>query len=199
MFNLIKEKLLKKQAEYEYLQDQLKATMLSLKSHNIELTDTIESLTIVREVSKITQENLSYKISEIVNTALDSIFPDKYIFEVEFVDKNNRTSAEIYLKSGEDKIDIMTSTGGGLINIVAFALRITLLSIQTQPNRKILILDEPFSCVSVDMQNKISALLQQLSTKLNIQFVIVSHTQEIISDSDNCIHITQERGVSKCT
>ena len=131
-----------------------------------------------------TQREVSETLSVIITSALKSVFPDDYECVIEFTG----SGAKLYLKKGEDIIeDPINSVGGGVIDIASFAARVAFIFLSG--SSRTLIADEPFKAVSSDLRVKIPEMLQLLSEKLGVQFIIVSHLQEIIEGADNVVFI----------
>ena len=142
---------------------------------------------IVQTVAEQTQKKIEYHISNLVSMALASVFPEPYEFALRFVQRRNKTEADLlFMKDGNegDPVDI---SGGGALDVASFALRVAIWSIK--PTRNTLILDEPGKFISRDLQEKFSGMIKHLSTKLGIQFIIVSHVPEIQESADKVFEI----------
>ena len=59
------------------------------------------------------------------------------------------------------------------------------------------ILDEGMKWLSRDLQPKAGEILQELSQKLNLQFIMVSHSPDMIASSDKVYEVSQKEGISK--
>lgn len=149
---------------------------------------------IVQDVAKKTQENIRGHIETIVELALDTCFPDTYSFLLEFETKHGRTDAGIYLLRNGERIDPMESTGGGVVDILTFALRIACWTLSKTDN--VIILDEPFKFLSAGLRPMAGEILQKISHKLEIQFILVTHDESIIDAADRIFEVTQSEGVS---
>ena len=73
----------------------------------------------------------------------------------------------------------MTAAGGGVVDVAAFALRLSCYLIMSPRPEPVIILDEPFRFVSKEYQGQVAELLEELSAKLGLQFVIVTHEEEL--------------------
>jgi DNA repair exonuclease SbcCD ATPase subunit len=62
--------------------------------------------------------------------------------------------------------------------------------------RAIQVLDEPAKFLSRDMQDKASEMLKELSEKLGIQMILVSHIPEMISAADEVVQVELKGGNS---
>ena len=157
-----------------------------------------EAQTFLQLVAKETQEKIRFRLEDIVNLALTSVFGTKYRFEIRFEMKRGQTEAELVLWDGENEMDPMEANGGGLTELLSFVLRISLLIISK--NRRVLILDEPFRCVSDDLLDVVYALLKRLSEELGIQIIMVTHQQEQALSYANVIYeVKQSKGVAEAS
>ena len=124
-----------------------------------------------------------------------SVFPDPYEFQLRFVQRRNKTEADlIFLKNGNETDDLINTAGGGAVDIASFALRIALWSIKR--TRSVMIIDEAFRFLSLDLQQKASDMIKQISTKLGLQIIMVSHLPEIVTSADRIINIEYKNGES---
>jgi DNA repair exonuclease SbcCD ATPase subunit len=150
---------------------------------------------IVQIVSAKTQQKLEYQISNLVSSALSSVFADPYAFTLRFVQRRNKTEADlIFTKSNNETDDLINTAGGGAVDIASFALRIALWSIKR--SRPIMIIDEAFRFLSLDLQEKASDMIKEISSKLGIQIIMVSHLPGMIQCADRVVEIKYENGES---
>lgn len=152
---------------------------------------------IIQDVARQTQEELKFHVQDIVSLALAAVFPDPYTFEIDFVIRRNKTEADLFLVRDGERIDPLTASGGGVVDVVSFALRVTLWTLSKA--RGTIILDEPFRFVSRDLQSKAGEMMKQLSKKLDLQFIMVTHNPDMIDAADNVLTVVQEDGVSRLT
>ena len=119
-------------------QTQVQGLLQSLKDHEM-------ASAILLNVAKKTQQELAYRLSNLVSTCLSSVFHEPYEFEVSYVDRRGKTEVEFYLtRDGMSLDNPILSVGGGVVDVVAFGLRVSCLCLSTPPLRRVLILDEPF-------------------------------------------------------
>jgi len=145
---------------------------------------------IVREVAKMTQDQLEYRVSEIATLALSTIFPGRYKVSLKFVEKRGKTEAEIKLTDPDgNDMDAMDSNGGGVVDIMAFALRLSLWSLNKNKTRPFIVLDEPFQHLSKDLHPKAGRLLHELSRKLELQIVVVTQESAVTEFADRTFEV----------
>lgn len=165
---------------------------------NIIHTESLEKVSVVLKiVAGETQSYLKIHIDNIVSLALDSVFPNKYTFTLNFVERRGTIEADILLIRKEVEIDPMSTVGGGVVDILAFSLQIAVWSLRN--SAPTIVLDEPFRNLSKDLQQKASEMLKELATRLKIQFIIISHEDGIINSADKYFKVTQINGVSEVT
>jgi len=151
---------------------------------------------IIREVGLKTQEQLQYHISDITSMALEAVFDDPYELVVEFVQRRNKTECDLLFQRDGQRIDPISASGVGAIDVAAFALRIASWSMQTPRKRNVIILDEPFRYLSVGYQGAASRMLKELSDRLDIQFIIITHEPTLTQYADRTFTVKLKKGVS---
>lgn len=145
---------------------------------------------VIQTVAKLTQQELEFHISELVTLALRSVFPLPYRMVVKFELRRSRSEADLLLEDPEGNVvSPMDSVGGGVVDVAAFALRVSLWSLQRPRPRPILILDEPFRFLSQDLQPKASQMLHEISRKLKMQFLIVTHEENLVEAADKIFRV----------
>ena len=94
------------------------------------------------------------------------------------------------------KVDPLTASGGGAVDIASFALRVASWSMQLKRSRPILLLDEPFRYVSADLLPKASAMLKEVSVKLGLQIIMVTHSEELMAEADKIFETHIRKGIT---
>lgn len=181
----------------ESLEQRLSDNECKIKKYNKAIKNLEDAAIILKIVAQQTQEELQYRISEIVTLALNSVFEDDWTFNIDFVFKRGKTEAEIYIEKNGEKYNPMDDMGGGIVDVVSFALRIMAWTLQTPQSNNTIVLDEPFRFLSKDMQVKAGVMLKELSDKLNLQFIIVTHEESLIECADRIFTVTQKNGKSE--
>lgn len=182
-FQVIKDKFNQKKTEKKLNEIALSAEKVKLANLKQYETNAIQARAILQRIAKNTQQNIEDKFSELVTLAVQSVFQNDYEFRIRFIEKRGKTECECFIvTNGVDECEIISESGGGLADIVSFGTRIAFWSLNKK-TRPIFFLDEPIKFLhSSDYQENFSELLQVLSTKLGIQFIIVSDQQNIHAD-----------------
>lgn len=153
----------------------------------------------LQKVAQETQEQLKIHVEDIVQLALDAMFPDKYTFEIQFNIAYGKTTAELVFISKQSGhiVDPMIASGGGVVDVCSFALRLACWTLSRGVD-KVIILDEPFRFVSKNLQERAGTLLKELSLKLGIQIILTTHLDALIDAADKTINVKLDRqGVSQ--
>lgn len=152
---------------------------------------------VMKQVALSTQRQLQYHISDIATMALEAVFPDPYSLVAEFVQRRNKTECDLYFERDGERLDPISASGGGAVDVASFALRVASLSMENPKPRRTLILDEPFRYLSADLLPKASDMLSQISKKLGLQIIMVTHSEELIEGADRVFEVSQRKGITK--
>ena len=153
---------------------------------------------IIKEVGLRTQEQLQFQISDITSLALDAVFPDDpYELKVDFIQRRNKTECDLFFIRDGKEIDPMTASGGGAVDVAAFALRVASWSMKNPKTRPVIVLDEPMRFLSSDRQEQAALMIQKISQKLGIQFIIVTHEEALTQYADQIIKVNKKGKFSK--
>jgi DNA repair exonuclease SbcCD ATPase subunit len=176
--------------------EELSTTKKQRGDNLILLEKTEKARAITQLVAEETQKKIEFHISNLVSMAIAAVYPDNpYEFKLRFVLRRNKTEADLIFAKGENETDdILNAGGGGPADVAAFALRIASWSLKK--TRNVFILDEPFKCISLDKQEKCSEMLKEISDKLNVQIIIISHLEELVGSADKVIEVTNVDGIS---
>jgi DNA repair exonuclease SbcCD ATPase subunit len=181
------------------IQKQLQETKELKKFSEKKLRLIEEAQIFLQKVAQNTQEKLKFQIEDIVNLALESVFPNEYLFQMNFNVSRGKTEAELVFqdKRTGQTIDPMEASGGGVVDLTCFALRISAFALESGTDN-LIILDEPFKFISRDLQERAGEILKKLSEKMKLQIIMVTHIPEFIEVADKVFEVRKnEKGVSR--
>ena len=166
--------------EYLLIRRQYKTEKKDLVSLAETSTHIEEAQIIAQQVAQIIQQKAHDQIAGVVSKCLESVFGDVYGFKIRFERKRGRTEAVLLLtKDGNEIEDPMDNDSGGVVDVAAFALRLSCLVLNKPPLRRILLLDEPFKFVSEEYLERIQMLLEKLAEEFKVQIIQVTHIDEL--------------------
>lgn len=182
------------QAQVSKTIDSLKEAIKSIRK---DLRRHEQAREIIKTVGLSTQQQLQYHISDITSLALEAVFDDPYKLIVEFIQRRNKTECDLLFERDGERMNPLTASGGGAVDVAAFALRIASWSMQNPRSRNTIILDEPMRFLSEDRQEKASMMLKELSDKLGVQFIIITHEPILTEHADKIFKVSIKKGKSK--
>lgn len=159
---------------------------LEKKKQDIELARVL-----IREVGFKTQEQLQYHISDITSLALSAVFEDPYELKVSFVQRRDKMECDLTFTRAGVELDPLNSSGYGAVDVASLALRVASWSMQRPRRRNTIILDEPLKYLSEDMQVFAGKMIKELSDKLGLQFIIVTHEPLLADFADKTFLVRQ--------
>ena len=181
----------------QQIEESLGQTKQRLQDYKNKLKVHEQAREVIRQVGIETQRELQYHISDITTLALDAVFDDPYKLVVEFVERRNKTECDISFQRNEDRIDPIDASGGGAVDVAAFALRVASWSMQSPRTRPVIILDEPMKFLSRDLQPRASEMIKELSDRMGIQFIIVTHDANLTESADKVFTTKMKKGVTE--
>ena len=191
-----RKKLERMKGRRQEIENNISDTQIALKERQREYRRHEQAREVIQIVALKTQEKLSYHISEITSLALNTVFQDPYALTAEFVQRRNKTECDLYFVRDDEKVDPLSASGGGAVDVAAFALRVASWSMQRPRSRNTLILDEPFRYLSSNLLPLAGEMLKEISEKLKLQIIMVSHCEELIEAADKTFTVTIKKGVS---
>ena len=175
---------------------------ISTKEKELQLHE--KAREVIKEVGLKTQKELQFHISNITSMALSSVFDQPYELSVEFVQRRNKTECDLFFERDGFKCEPKNASGGGAVDVAAFALRIASWSMQTPHSRNVMILDEPFKHLKGEQANlRVLNMINEISRRLNIQIIMVSDErisrEDIEEKADKVFEVNIKRGISRLT
>ena len=179
------------QNTYYDLSSQKKSILSDISEKNsrlINLKTDFEDLTKVRfiftSVIGTTQNSFKEKVDALITSALQDVFEDRnFEFKLIFEDRGGKIGAKpVIFEDGEEFIP-KEELGGSILDVISFVLQIIFLILETPQKIKFLILDEPAKFCG-NLKLKFGMMMKELSKKLDIQILYVTHDHELASVAD---------------
>ena len=188
-----------KKAEKSVLSEQKNAVQSNLLDLNSSKFALEEAQEILNVTAVIAQDQFKEVVEKLVTEALQYIFGPSYAFEVDSKISRNRSEARFYVlvdgkRRSLDKNKV--KLGGGVLDLVSFALRLAFWAIQIRPTSPVIILDEPLKFLSKDKMEFLGLMLHTLTELLNLQLILISHESDLIELADISYHVQMRNGES---
>ena len=163
--------------------------IVSLKD-NLEIY--IKARYVLGEVIRITQENFTSKIESLVTMAVRSVYDNKnYKFKLSLERKRNKMECRAYVDDNGEELNLEEDMGGGILDVVSFALRVVLWSFEKPRSRNVFILDEPMKWTG-ELITKAGYMMKEISERLNIQMLVVTHDEALIEIGDKVWRVVND-------
>lgn len=176
-----REKLNQLLLKYQQAKLAVKQEKLTLQAAKQRVEDTLYAQTLVQQVAETVQTRAHSQIAKVVSKCLTAVFGDEaYSFKINFSRKRGKTEAELVYSRDGLEVDPVSAAGGGVVDVTAFALRLACLILATPKRRRLLVLDEPFKHLSPEYRSKVREMLKRLSKEMKVQFIIVTHSPELV-------------------
>lgn len=195
------------EADFNRKAGEASAVLKSLKSVDKEISDLesrserLEQIAIVlSSYADERQEAIQAQIEGVVTQGLRTIFGEPMSFKI--VNKMMGKRPEVHFllvsETGEHPLEtaILEARGGGVAAVAGFLLQavLVLLLPNTTP---LLFLDESFSQVSEEYRPALSQFIKELTERTELQVVLVTHSDEFVTDADRVYRFSQQNGVTK--
>lgn len=134
-----------------------------------------EAVDIAQRLAQTIQQQAHNRIAKVVTRCLEAVFDDAYEFKVDFERKRGKTEGRLlFLRDGHE-VDPLTASGGGVVDVAAFACRLAFIMLARPRPRRVMVLDEPFKFVWSGYTPRVRMMLEGLADELGMQFIIVTH------------------------
>lgn len=195
--NSLKSKYSESMGRFKAIQSLHSEKTKAMQELNMALANWEKTQVIFQKVAELTQQQLEYFISELVSLGLSAVFSNPYKLKLNFVVRRGKTEAELKFERNGHLFDPIDSSGGGALDIASLALRLSMWSLTNPKPRASIWLDEPFKHLSIDLQNRAIQILNDMSRKLGIQIILISHTDSISDEVDKVICVQMTKGISQ--
>ena len=158
-------------------------------------TDTLLELKdFLMSVSANYRDQLCNLFTSLVTEALTSIFEKDIRFNIKLYSYRNEPAIDVSVIENNLEVDPQKSCGGGLNDIISFVIKI--IFIYLKKSSRIIILDEPLKFLSRDYIEQSSNFIHEISKRMNIQIILVSHKPDLEISCDKLITIEKNENRS---
>src|SRR5690554_530890 len=175
--------------------------LIELKStYEEDLATIIKEVDLLDQVMVLFQKTSEYarsqaksQIENLVTKCLQYVFESNIEFRIEIEELRNKANAEFYVINDNPDFFLKTkpeqSRGGGIVDIVSLALRISFMQTHKPTIEGPLILDEPAKHVSEDYIYNVGDFLRQSSTMFNRQIIMITHNSHLAELSEDAYRV----------
>ena len=182
------------EGQLKLIDAQLESALNSAQASGEEVTLLFHVNDILTGVEANWRRSSEKTLGDIVSRGLSAVFGEEIQVTIESRIVRDTTSMTLKLtQHGVALGNIIDSTGGSIVSVLNVLLKVWMIVNLKPQLTRVLILDEPFAAVEQRHLPAIGQLLRELSERLGIQFIIVSHEPELI-DAADIVHAVQTDG-----
>jgi len=151
---------------------------------------------IIQTVAKETQQQLEYRISELVSLAQASVFDSPWNLKLDFVLRRGRTECDLLWEKtdGRQSKDITYGGGGGESDTGALGLQFSMWSLQRPRTRNFMTLDEPLKHLKGgEFPERGALMIKEISKGINLQILMISHIPEQVAGADSILEVIKKK------
>lgn len=182
------------------LQSQKTTKAAELSSAQIDITTWTQVQTLFGKVSEFARKQLVTKIEQTVSAAMEAVFGEGMRFEVLIGTKGNQPTAEWQVVSTYGAYTVQTdpqdANGGGVVDVISLALRLSLLELARPKPEGPLILDEPGKMISTQFAPAVAHFLKRYAETTGRQIIMVTHNGELAEVADVTVRVEKRNGES---
>ncbi len=191
-----KEFVVQKRAIQQTLEDRKgklfnRTDILIIRSANL-----AEARELVSQVGIAAQGEINGVIEELVTQAVQAVFGMNYSFEMVDQIQRNKPETNFFIIENGRRRDLREDLGGGIIDLVALCLRVVIWAIKSPRSAPVIILDEPLKFLDCERLDTAGAMINKLSDMLGIQFIIVTHEENLFDCANFHYRVTKVEDVS---
>jgi len=185
-------------AQFNFIKNKVSKNSTTIADLESKIIKTSKSINFLNNFVEYTRSQIKGKIEDIVNSALKCVFIDKsLLFKIVPNITKRGVNYDMYIDTNGNLTPLLDCKGGGVLDIITLSIRIAFLRMFSSHLRQTLILDEPFKNLDADRISPACEWLRLISKEFEIQFIMVSHIQELIDGSDKVFQVSLEDNISK--
>lgn len=164
-----------------------------------------QTIALLVSTAETARESGRQRMEKVVTKALQSVFGPDFTFEIELTEIGGKPAANFYVVTTNPdgtviKNEPQMSRGGGVNDIVAFALQVATMVVYNSPKiQGPIVLDEPGKHVSEDYVVKFGEFIDFIGKTFNRQIIMVTHQPHLAQTADRTHYSQLVNGKTKLT
>ena len=119
-----------------------------------------------------------------------------YSFEMVDQIQRNKPETNFFIIENGRRRDLREDLGGGILDLVALCLRVVIWAIKSPRSAPVIILDEPLKFLDCERLDTAGAMINKLSEMLGVQFIIITHEEDLFDCANFHYRVTKVGDVS---
>ena len=164
--------------------------------------DYAEALDVLQAYASLQEKGVQERVCSIVTDGLRAVFDREDIsFLVNFEISRGQMTVEprFRMKIGQHEVETAArdAKGGGVLDVASFLLRCVMLVLLRPKLKRVLVCDEVFKHLSREHLPRAASLVKEMSERLGIQMLMVTHKDEFIDAADKVFDVGMKDGVTE--
>ncbi len=155
---------------------------------------------LLQRAGEYAREQSKVQIERLVTYCLQYIFGNDIKFEIELNEKGGRIEADFFVETDYEGYRIRSqpqdTRGGGVIDIISLAIRLSMLQCYYPEIYGPIVLDEPAKHVSEEYIVNVSNFLSEISELLGRQVIMITHNLHLAEISKTSYSVSLDKGTS---
>jgi hypothetical protein len=181
-------------AKADVVETQLTRLELDKVDKEVDTRTLLKVTELFKTIGGETQESLMQKVSTFVTYGLQAVFGENYKFITHTSLEGKDVKLDFRIETGELESAVQDAKGGGVSEVVSLLLQLFFVVALGDEYAPFVFLDTAFVHISSEHRPRVSALLYELSTKLNIQIVLIVNDNTYSDSADKVYRFTQKDG-----
>lgn len=185
----LRARLERRRGERDWILSKKKLEEKKLVETKIQQENLIKAAEVVQSAVEVRRQEIRDRVENLVTRGLRAVFGDEDMtFAFNLTLRGGLTGLIPVLKTkfGDKELEtsITEGHGGGVADVIAFLLRVVVMSLTRPVLSPVMVLDESFSHVSTDCIRRCASLVRELNEVTGIQFILVTHREELLDAAD---------------
>jgi len=190
----VEEWVQRQQAKRDLLESQLAQKRRQLEEKESRDEDLRKARWVLTEVVKRTQLRFKGYVETLVTKCINTVFDRDFEFVLNYEIKANKTYIQPLVKEGGNEPQVpKEEMGVGILDLLSFALRVVLWSLERPRSRAVFILDEPMRDLGKGkLLDRAGDVLRELSQRLGFQLIVITHEPQLSRIADRTFRIEHD-------
>jgi DNA repair exonuclease SbcCD ATPase subunit len=176
-------KYIELETRYALTEEKLNKDSALLLERQKEIDISLKCRKIINSLANETITDMLLWIEKTVTFCIEQVYPGHtFVFKKE-IKRNQLELKPMIVKNGQERPPDY-SNGGGMMDLISIALRVANWSIQKEKSLPVFVLDEPMKYMGA-FSNLGAQVLEQLSEKMGLQFIIITHNTNLAESFNN--------------
>lgn len=168
---------------YNLTKERLDKNVVLLSDQKEKIDTALKCREIVNNLANETITDLLSWIENTVTSCIEQVYPGYSFKFVQEIKRNQLELKPVVIKDEQERPPDY-SNGGGMMDLISIALRVANWAIQPEKSLPVFGLDEPMKYMG-KFARLGAQVLEQLSEKMEIQFIIITHDRGLIDAFEN--------------